>query len=290
MKKASIAVVLILVCLFAVAITANAADKVKLVFAGPVPATDPLGWAGTGKPWSEAVKKRAGERFELVEHHGGALISSSNAMLKGLGSGIADLGAIVLSYHPAQIRMATLHSIMHPGLELGSQQCVLIARILMQEIPAYDEDLNKNNLMNVFNITGVNYQLFSNRPVQNLDDFKGMKIRSFGSVIPKIVQAINAAPVSIAYTETLDALHKKVLDASFANPVDALSLRWYEVASNLTSLGNKGLSFAVGSGYSYAMNLKTWDSIPVDLKRIMLEEAKRVEFDWGKHVETVAGH
>ena len=95
--------------------------------------------------------------------------------------------------------------------------------------------------------------------------------------------------MSIAYTETLDALHKKVLDASFANPVDALSLRWYEVASNLTSLGNKGLSFAVGSGYSYVMNLKTWNSIPVDLKRIMLEEAKRVEFDWGKHVETVAG-
>jgi TRAP-type C4-dicarboxylate transport system substrate-binding protein len=289
MRRLFLAIVLSLVFLGINAIPASAAGEVKLKLANPLPATSPLGWAGTGKPWFEAVKQRTGGKFDLVEYHGGALISGAVEMLKGVGSGIADIGMIVYAYHPSQIRMGLLHGIMLPNLKISGHEAVLISRVLIEEIPTYEEDLRKNNLVNLFQITGFNYHLFSNKPVQNLGDFRNLKVRSYGTIIPKILRAVDAVPVSTSYSEALDALHKGVLDGTLANPVDVVSLRWYEAAPNFTRLGEKGLGTAVSSGLTYNINLKTWNRIPTDMKRIMLEEARRIEFDWGRRIETVLG-
>jgi len=62
--------------------------------------------------------------------------------------------------------------------------------------------------------------LHSKKPINKLEDVKGMKIRCTG-MAAKIAGALGATPVAMPMGETYDALSRGVVDASMA-PQEAL--------------------------------------------------------------------
>ena len=108
--------------------------------------------------------------------------------------------------------------------------------------------------------------LHTKKPVNKLEDLKGMKIRATG-LASKIVTALGGSPVGTTMPETYDALRTGVAEGAMA-PFEALQgFKWGEVINSST--------VAYGSGYStgmfIVMNKNKWNSLPPDIQKVFTE-------------------
>lgn len=68
-----------------------------------------------------------------------------------------------------------------------------------------------------------------NRPLVNIDDFRGVKIRGLNPMIDNALRAVGAAPAATPAPEVTQALATGVLDAGLTDVSAAVSRRFYEV-------------------------------------------------------------
>ena len=111
--------------------------------------------------------------------------------------------------------------------------------------------------------------LASKKPVKQLEDVKGMKVRGTG-LSSKIVEALGGTPVAMPQPDTYEALQKGVVDATLC-PIETLKgWRQAEVISCVTD--------ATAVGYTTAMfvvmNKQKWEKLPADIQKVFTEVSR----------------
>ena len=126
---------------------------------------------------------------------------------------------------------------------------------------------------------GVNWQnggdlyLFSERPVEQLADFQGLKTRSFNAPLSDWIEGMGGTPQFVAVSEVYTALARGITDASISTAETGYGQQWYEVSSYF---GGPIVSWPVSFN---VINAEVWDSIPIDLQEIMKEEVAKLELE-----------
>ena len=113
--------------------------------------------------------------------------------------------------------------------------------------------------------------LHTKKPVNTLDDLKGMKIRCTG-MAAKIVTALGGVPVAMPMGETYDALSRGVVDGSMAPQESLQGWKWGEVVKY--TIENFGSSYS--TGFFVVMNKEKWNSLPPDVQKII----EKVNEEW----------
>jgi len=109
----------------------------------------------------------------------------------------------------------------------------------------------------------------SNRPLQSVRDFKGLKIRVQASkVLVDQMQKLGAEPVVSPLIDVYKSLKDGRLDGEENTPINIDSQRLHEVQNNLTISNHGYLAYAV------VVNKEFWERLPSDI-RIALEGALR---------------
>jgi TRAP-type C4-dicarboxylate transport system substrate-binding protein len=106
------------------------------------------------------------------------------------------------------------------------------------------------------------------KPVVQLADFKGLKLRAPSRQTNKLLARLGATPVAMPAPQLADALGKGVIDGA-ALPWEVVpSIRVHEVVKSHTETdpAQAGLYSAV---FLMAMNRKTYDGLPPDLRVIV---------------------
>jgi len=103
--------------------------------------------------------------------------------------------------------------------------------------------------------------LHTKKPVNNLEDLKGMKIRCTGTSA-KIIKALGALPVAMPQTEVYDALQKGVAEGLLSPPEVLKFWRFAEVTNSTTV--SKGAAYSMT--FWVVMNKKKWASLPQDVQ------------------------
>ncbi len=108
--------------------------------------------------------------------------------------------------------------------------------------------------------------LYTNKPVRNLDDVKGMKIRVFSPAMAQFVSAIGAEPVSLPYAEVYTALDRGTVDGAITCARCGWDTKWYEVTDYLVDLH-------MGTAVStlFVVSKRTWADLPPDLQVLLTE-------------------
>ena len=115
------------------------------------------------------------------------------------------------------------------------------------------------------NFPGV---LTKDRPIRNLADFKGLRLRAQSDAVD-ILKQLGADPVNMPMGEVYSALAKGVIDGVVA-PADTIrSLHFAEVAKHFTTI-----RFSRGAYPARAMSDKKWRTLPPDLQAILTEGRK----------------
>ncbi len=134
------------------------------------------------------------------------------------------------------------------------------------------EELGAQVLMRNW-IAGDDQFIFSNRRLENQNDFQSLKTRSHSAELSDWINGMGGAAQFMAFAEVYTALERGILDAGVTGANPGLSQRWYEVVYYMN-----------GPLYSFnatinAINRDVWDSIPWDLQQILIEEGAKHELE-----------
>jgi len=103
------------------------------------------------------------------------------------------------------------------------------------------------------------------KPVERLEELKGMQIRCPPGPLTMALEALGATPTQIPTPEVYTALERGIVDGCIIPWEGAMAFKFYEVAKFHTTID-------MGCGmFVTAMNLKAWNSLPPDIRKIFEE-------------------
>jgi len=146
--------------------------------------------------------------------------------------------------------------------------------------PIADEVAKKAEVMLIGFAGGGTRNLFVNKPVANLDDIKGLKVRVQGAPIwSRTFAAVGMAPTVIAYNEVYNAIQNGVIAAGENEAAGVEQMKFYEVAPQLAmtqhAITIRPLCF---SG-------KTFAKLPADLQAAVVKAGKEAGA-YGRQLES----
>jgi TRAP-type transport system periplasmic protein len=110
-------------------------------------------------------------------------------------------------------------------------------KVLEQDVlkPIADEIAQKADVMLIGYAGGGIRNIFVNKPVRNMQELKGLKVRVQGAPIwSRTFQAAGMAPTVIAYNEVYNAIQNGVIAAGENEAAGVEQMKFYEVAPHLS--------------------------------------------------------
>jgi TRAP-type C4-dicarboxylate transport system substrate-binding protein len=209
--------------------------------------------------WCKEIEKRTNGRVKISYFPGGTLTPAAQ-IYDGVVKGISDIGFSCFAYTRGKFPLTEVIDL-PIGLKDGTTATRLINEYYKKFKP---KEIDEVKVM-YLHAHGPG-MLHTKKPVNKLEDLKGMKIRATG-LASKIVTALGGSPVGTTMPETYDALRTGVAEGAMA-PFEALQgFKWGEVINSST--------VAYGSGYStgmfIVMNKNKWNSLPPDIQKVFTE-------------------
>lgn len=135
--------------------------------------------------------------------------------------------------------------------------------------PIEDDILVRSDVRIIGYGGGGTRMLIVNKPIETMEDAKGLPIRVMGAPIQtKMFSAFGMAPTVIAYAEVYNAIQTGVIDAAENEAAGIQQMKFYEVGPNISLTAHaitvRPLCFAN----------KTFEKLPADLQAAILQAGR----------------
>ena len=258
MKRKVLLFSLPVVLVFVSAMSAAAADVIRLKAANYLPPTHKMSLL-TDR-FCQEIKKRTNGRVEITYYPGGTVLSPVK-MFNGITAGIADIGVSHIQYTRGRFPMTEVFDL-PLGFPSGWVASHVSSDFYEKFKPAEWDAVH----MLYINTSGPLVVQTVKKPVRTLEDLKGLKIRGAGQATD-MLKALGAVPIPLEMPDVYEALRRQVLDGIM---VDLSTLKYWkfaEVINNVTSTSQLG----TGITFYCVMNKDKWNGLPPDLQKIFKE-------------------
>ncbi len=227
--------------------------------------------------FEELVKKYYGKPINFTLHKNSAL-GLEKQYFEYMAQGKAVDYAIVSPAHMSTFSKAAPF-IDAPFIfrDLSHWNKVLDADLLK---PIADEINQKAEVMLIGYAGGGTRNIFVNKPVRNMAEMKGLKVRVQGAPIwSRTFQAAGMAPTVIAYNEVYNAIQNGVIAAGENEAAGVEQMKFYEVGPNL-SMTEHAITIR-----PLCFSTKTFSKLPKDLQAAILKAGKEAGA-YGRQIES----
>ncbi len=218
----------------------------------------------TAQTWADEVAKRTDGKVKITVYPAGTLTKAPQCY-EGVVSGVSDIGMSCFAY--TRGRFPLLEGL---DLPLGYPDGLVATRVATEMVKKYQpKEVSDVHVLYVHaHGPGI---LASRKPVRELKDMTGLKVRATG-LSSKIVQSLGGAPIAMSQPETYEALQKGVVEATFC-PIETLKgWKQGEVINSITETSVIGYTTSM----FVVMNKGAWDRLSPELQKIFTE----VSNDW----------
>lgn len=205
--------------------------------------------------WASEIERRTAGQIKVKIFYAGAL-AKPNENLALIRSGGVDLVNMSASYFGADLPLFTAPNSIPMAMAEVPQASHLMRR-LMSEVPALDDEAKRNGVKALFFHNLNPYVLVCKNPVNGLADLKGKKIRTWGSDMPKMVQAAGAVPVTLGLAELYEGLSRNTVDCIPFSVDLMVNYKIFEVAKHVYDV-----TLWLGPTSGVWINRPTWDALP----------------------------
>jgi len=282
MKTLTWTTLLLVVCALAIGgatlgpITAGAQPK-PIVWNLPTVAAPTYFHTVNYNAWGAKVKERSQGRMEIRVHPASSLYPGPE-LLPAVLDGRSEIGVVLASY---------LTDVL---LEMGPLELPFMTssveehkKAALQLRPFYTEMLARKGLKLLSIHTWPSQQIFSTAPIRTVADWKGKKVRVYGTDSANIARLLGAAPVNIAFAEVYSALEKKTVDGAMTSATNAEPMKFFEVAKFLDYW------YLAGAAQEWLVaNQKAWDALPKDLQQVVLDTMKETNLEEKEWADAIA--
>lgn len=213
--------------------------------------------------WSQTLPAASNGAFEIALTTHDLMGIGVEDVYRMLGDGIFDVGMTVADY--AVSDAPELEGLDVPLVAMNAAEAramVDAARPMLADI--YRDRFNSH----VLAVAPYPAQIvFCNKEVSGLSDLKGLKIRGSGRMTGKLLEALGAEGVNIAFAEVAGALQRGVVDCAVTGAGSGYNAGWWEVSTHLMTLPLGGWDSVVT-----AINLDRWNSLDETAKSLLQTE------------------
>lgn len=251
-----------------------AAETITLRFAHQNPDTG-LSTKTCIEPWFKQIEEATGGKVKIQPFYGETLAKGKD-MWNATKMGITDIGWAFHGYWPNMTPVTDVISL--PAMSFSSAEKGSEALWkLYEQTPEIQKEFKDVKVLLFY--TSAPYTLItSKKPVKNLDDLKGMKVRMTGGPPTEMVSALGGVPMLIPMPDSYLSLQKGVIDGMGA-PWEAVHVwRFYEVVDHYTEVPFPAVYFSI------IMNKNKWNSLPKDVQEAMMKVGGEAGSKfWGKN-------
>jgi TRAP-type C4-dicarboxylate transport system substrate-binding protein len=223
---------------------------------------------------AEAIETRTEGRV-IVETYVAGELCPSTEVPDALASGVLDIGWIAPGYHPGKLPKTEFLSI--PLVWPTGEVRVEMNKELVPKYIVPEWEAVGLKLLSDPSDQFMNYQIFSNKAIVSIDDFRGVQIGVTENDLVTLFSALGMSPMFVPGVELYTNLQKGVVDAIAMGISMGPIAHYYEVA-NFLILAD--ISFCSHKGW--AMDLERFEDLPSDIAKIIEEEVREAYRRWGE--------
>lgn len=225
------------------------------------------------------VKELSGGRLVIDSLPGGSIVAASES-LDALNAGVLDAQNGGPAYNTGKDAAFALIGDLAGGWESPQQ-----AQDWMDKGGGRELVRELYRKYNGYFVRGIWYgreSLVSKKPLRSLADFKGLKMRAPTGMGQDIFRNLGAAPVNLPGSEVYTALERGVVDAADWGTLSMnQDLGYHKLAKYPSYPGFHSMPMS-----DLVINLKKWNALPDDLKKVVEQAADEFNRDMvGKNGE-----
>lgn len=205
--------------------------------------------------WARLVNERTNGVVTVETFPGGTLLDAQQ-MYDGVTQGVADIGLGSPSYDPGRFPLTSGASL--PVGFPSSTVASLTLWDLYQEFKPAEYDGFK--VVTMFT-TEPGY-LMTKKPVRNLDDLKGMKLRAAGTGVP-VLEALGASPVGMSMPEVPEAVQTGLIEGTMTSREVLQDFKLAEQLKYVTDYPTVVVTFAA------VMKQDAYDALPAPVQKVI---------------------
>lgn len=220
--------------------------------------------------FAEEVEKRTdGEvKVKIFWSEG---LGAAKETLSLLNNDAIHMAGLSPGYFPAQLPLFTAPNSFPMAINNICEAHRLMGR-LTEEVPGYMEEAEANGIRPLFFHVLNPYLLVSKKPITSVADMQGVKMRTWGAHMPRMVEAAGGTPVTLSLPEIYEALDRGVVDAApFAVDL-VLTYNIHEVAKHISEI-----TLWDGPTWGVWITDDAWSSLSAEQQRIVSEVAEEAK-------------
>ncbi|NMM46680.1 TRAP transporter substrate-binding protein [Rhodospirillaceae bacterium KN72] len=239
----------------------------------PLQATIPSGFL---QPWIEKVQAESGGRIKIEHYPSMQLGGAPPQLIQQATDGAVDMIWTVLGYTPGRFPRAEAFELPFvPADAVGTS-------VAFQE---YAEKYMADDFPGL-KIIAVHTHgpglIHSTKPINKLEDIKGVKLRGPTRVTAQTLETLGATAISMPVPSVPEALSKGIIDGAVIPWEVTLPREMSELAESHTGFSGKhGLYTAT---FVFTMNQTRYDNLPDDLKKVIDDNSGVMAAAWAGRV------
>lgn len=198
---------------------------VAITYSQLLPPTHPAAQLTT--EWGKEVEKRTNGRVVVRVYFGGTLLGPDK-VYDGVVNGVADAATFSPAFNVGKFPLTEIFE--YPlGFTNAQADSKLLGEFLAKFKP---KEFDQVKILYAY--TSTPFVLHTNKPVNKVEDLKGLKIRSTGTT-SRVLSALGGTPVALPIGETYDALSRGVIDSTITTIEALKGFKFQEVTKYTTS-------------------------------------------------------
>lgn len=219
--------------------------------------------------FAKSVDERTRGEVKVQVFWANSLVHAKEA-LEAVQVGTADMADLAVSYFADKLKLLQVATLPFSVSDPVEQYNGVLR--MVDQIPEVRKEWERLGHVLVAATATASYQLPSREPIRNLAELKGKKVGTFGRVVPRVIQAVEAVPVSVSAGEMYEALQRGTIDARVLSYESSKRFRLYEVAKYISEI-NLG---ALAGINLLTVNRSRWEGLSPAHQKILLEVGKEV--------------
>jgi len=249
---------------------------------------NPTGLAGYHfKQMKEQIEKSTNGKVKVEIFWSSSLLKGPE-MLRGVADGVSDMAQINPNYYPNQMPLNSVFVIIPAGPNTY-QYKTHIFKTALENISEMKKEFTSNNQIPLYTWVSLPKLATSTKPIESLQDFKGLKMRAGGRWLLEMLGGTGATPISVPWSDCYMALQTGTIDAVVTNLDGIHNTKLDEVGKHIYVCPQIWNSCA----FYLSINTDRWNSMPKDIQgqiKDALNEVSRLyaeEFDedWNRILE-----
>lgn len=215
--------------------------------------------------FAKDVKEATDGELEIVVHSGASLIKHPE-IARAVRTQQVPIGEVFIGMLGNTDPIYKLDNI--PFLATNFDEAKALYEASKATIEA---KLDKDGMMLLYSVPWPPQGIYSNKPLNSIDDLKGAKIRAYSPTLSRLAVLLEATPTTVQTVEIPQAFSTGIIDMMFTSPTTGVSSQSWDYLDNYTDVQ------AWIPKNMVIVNKRAFKRLPKEVQAELLEVSQKAE-------------